>query len=434
MRTKWLGCCGLLGFVTCLILLSPDPVDGQQPPGGFGGKGKGKKGGGDPSAYQGGQFGGGQYGGGQFGGGQPGGFGTQQVGGPGSPRGITMQFGGPGGPNASGSGPQPPGGDRGFGMGGPGMGKSGFGGPGMGKGGGDPADRADKSFSWFAAATGGQVIDMGKLEPESRARVRGVYEKYGLPPPSDNAVISRNQFVNTVGPAMAARSAMMGPGGFGGPGGRGGPGGPGGPGGFGDPNRSYNDPSNNWGSDPRDFGDRRDPNDPRGRDRKEEKKEPPVFAVRYGKLPDGLPLWWNDYDTNKDGQIGLHEWRLANEPTAKFYEMDLDGDGLLTPEEYLRYAAMKEEKEKVEALAKAAEEGIERPNRPSATAGEGRRPGGPSGVGGGPNPWVGGGKGGGKDDASQGSERRGKGDFMGKGDKGKGKGKGKGNGNGNGSD
>ena len=41
---------------------------------------------------------------------------------------------------------------------------------------------------------------------------------------------------------MAARSAM----GPGGPGGRG-------PGGMGDPNRSYNDPSNNWGSDPRDF-------------------------------------------------------------------------------------------------------------------------------------------------------------------------------------
>jgi hypothetical protein len=419
------------------MLLSPDPVDGQQAPGQFGGKGKGKKGGfgGDAGGYTGGQFGGGQYGGGQFGGGQfgggqsitiqmqPGGFGMQQGGGPGGPRGFTMQPGGTGGPN--GFGMQPGGGDRGFGPGGPGGGDRGFGkggGPGGGFGGKsmDPADRADRTFNFFAAATGGQVIDMGKLEPEARARVRGAYEKYGVPPPADNAVISRAQFVNTVGPAIAARSAMGPGGGFGGPG-------RGGPGGMGDPNRSWNDPNNDWGSNPRDFGDRRDPNDRKdGRDRKEEKKEPPVFAVRYGKLPEGLPLWWNDYDTNKDGQIGLHEWRLQNEPTAKFYEMDLDGDGLLTPDEYLRYAAMQEQKKEVEAIAKAAADGEEWPNRPSAGMGGDRRMGGPDrgNPGGGPNPWVGGGKGGNKDDANQGGgDRKGKGgDFMGK--KGKGKGKG----------
>jgi hypothetical protein len=411
MRTKWLGCCGLLAFVVGLLLLSPDPVDGQQPPGGYGGgggkKGKGKFG--DPSAYGGGQYGG-QYGG-QFGGGQPitiqmqpggpGAFG-QPSGGPGGPAGYNVQLGG----------------DRGFGPGGPGGkgGDRGFG-PGGGKG-GDPMDRADRTFNFISKATGGEVLDMGKLPPESRMMVRGIYEKNGLPPPSDNAVITRNQFVSTVGPAMAARSAM---------GGMGGRGGPGGPNGFGDPNRSYNDPYNNWGSDPRDFGDRRGPDDRKdGRDRKEEKKEPPVFAVRYGKLPDGLPLWWNDYDTNKDGQIGLHEWRQANEPTAKFYEMDLDGDGLLTPDEYLRYVSLKEEREKVAALAKAAEDGEERPSRPSAGMGNGdrRMGGGPDrgNTGGGFNPFR---PGGGKDDANQGGERKGKGDFMGKGDK-KGK-KGKGN-------
>src|SRR5205814_3391948 len=100
MRTKWLGCCGLLGLVMCLTLLSPDAVDGQQqPPGGFGGgKGKGKKGFGDPSAFGGGQYGG-QYGGGQYGGGQ---F-------PGGGQSFSIQVP-QGGPGAFGSGMQQPGG------------------------------------------------------------------------------------------------------------------------------------------------------------------------------------------------------------------------------------------------------------------------------------------------------------------------------------
>src|SRR5262245_23375438 len=100
MRTKWLGSCGLLGVTTCLMLLSPDYLDGQQ---GFGKKGKGDRGG------MGGQFGGGQFGGGQYGGqygggpsggqsinfqmqpGSSGSFTMQQPGGPGGPRGFMQQ-------------------------------------------------------------------------------------------------------------------------------------------------------------------------------------------------------------------------------------------------------------------------------------------------------------------------------------------------------
>jgi hypothetical protein len=66
-------------------------------------------------------------------------------------------------------------------------------------------------------------------------------------------------------------------------------------------------------------------------------EEKPV-ALRYGKLPlKELPSWWERIDTDKDGQIGLYEWRAAEKPMAEFLAMDLNGDGYLTAEEYFRY-------------------------------------------------------------------------------------------------
>lgn len=59
--------------------------------------------------------------------------------------------------------------------------------------------------------------------------------------------------------------------------------------------------------------------------------------IRYGKLPDGLPSWFVDLDTDRDGQISLYEWKSAGYSLADFQVMDLNGDGLLPPEEYLRY-------------------------------------------------------------------------------------------------
>ena len=418
MRTKWLGGLGVLGVVIGLMLLSPDPVDGQQGPPSMFGK-KGMKGGGYGGlAGPGGGYSGQQYGGGSIpapgGGGQP--IVVVQMqppGGPGGPQGYGMQYGGQGGDRGGYGGM---GGDRGgYGMKGGDRGSYGGmggdrGGPGgmMGKGMGsmDPAEKADKTFSYFARATGGDVIDMGKLPPESRFAIRGVFEKYGVAPPRDGDVITRQQFVSTVGPAMARMSGDRGSGGD-----------RGGPGGYGDPNRSWNDPGNNWGSDPN--RDRKDDKKDGKDDKKDKKdKEPAVFAVRYGKLPDGLPLWWGDYDTNKDGQIGLHEWRLADEPTAKFYEMDLDGDGLLTPDEYLRYKNRVEENEKVVAMRQAAEDGEGRPTRPSSGGMGGDRNGNHGGGDTGPNPFR---MGGSKDDAnSQGGDRSKGGDRPGKG-KGKGK-------------
>lgn len=65
-------------------------------------------------------------------------------------------------------------------------------------------------------------------------------------------------------------------------------------------------------------------------------EEPKPVVLRYGKLPKELPSWFETYDTNKDGQIALYEWR-AERSAADFTPMDLNGDGLVTAEEYLRF-------------------------------------------------------------------------------------------------
>jgi hypothetical protein len=63
----------------------------------------------------------------------------------------------------------------------------------------------------------------------------------------------------------------------------------------------------------------------------------PGVAVRYGKLPEGLPTWFATLDTDHDAQVALHEWRKSGRTLDEFTTMDLDGDGLVTPDEWLRY-------------------------------------------------------------------------------------------------
>ncbi len=109
--------------------------------------------------------------------------------------------------------------------------------------------------------------------------------------------------------------------------------GPGGPGGGFDPNN----PNGGWG--------------PGGEQRPFEKKdteeERPV-AMRYGKLPKDLPEWFDKLDDDKDGQVGLYEWRKAGKDMAEFTGMDLNADGLVTADEYLRFARQKSIQTKVE--------------------------------------------------------------------------------------
>ena len=82
-------------------------------------------------------------------------------------------------------------------------------------------------------------------------------------------------------------------------------------------------------------------------------RKPVVF--RYGHLPQGLPAYFTDADYDKDGQVGLYEWvkywdTTSEAKIAEFKELDLNGDGLLTAEEYLRWR-------KAAALASAGKDG-----------------------------------------------------------------------------
>jgi Ca2+-binding EF-hand superfamily protein len=78
-------------------------------------------------------------------------------------------------------------------------------------------------------------------------------------------------------------------------------------------------------------------------DTPEEDRRPVVY--RADNLPlDKLPPWFKDVDTDKDGQIGLYEWRRAGKSIAEFMAMDRNNDGFLTVEEVLYYQAAQTKK------------------------------------------------------------------------------------------
>jgi Ca2+-binding EF-hand superfamily protein len=62
-----------------------------------------------------------------------------------------------------------------------------------------------------------------------------------------------------------------------------------------------------------------------------------VVVYRAGKLPKGLPGWFTELDTDKDGQVSLYEWRMGNKDLNEFTQMDRNNDGFLTAEEVLRH-------------------------------------------------------------------------------------------------
>ncbi len=74
----------------------------------------------------------------------------------------------------------------------------------------------------------------------------------------------------------------------------------------------------------------------------EEERRPVVY--RTGKLPRGLPAWFEQLDTDRDAQVGLYEWRASGRPIEEFLKMDRNGDGFLTPEEVLAYEARRARK------------------------------------------------------------------------------------------
>jgi len=67
----------------------------------------------------------------------------------------------------------------------------------------------------------------------------------------------------------------------------------------------------------------------------QEDTKPTVY--RAGKLPPGLPAWFEQLDTDHDAQIGLYEWKVSGRPIEEFVNMDRNGDGFLTVEEVLYF-------------------------------------------------------------------------------------------------
>ena len=85
--------------------------------------------------------------------------------------------------------------------------------------------------------------------------------------------------------------------------------------------------------------------------RREEEDTPRVSVARYGKLPKEVPAFFTEMDDDRDGMIGLYEWRRHGRKSAEFVEMDLNADGYLTADEWLRYNRLAIEKRDQESLA-----------------------------------------------------------------------------------
>jgi hypothetical protein len=67
----------------------------------------------------------------------------------------------------------------------------------------------------------------------------------------------------------------------------------------------------------------------------DERKSQVVY--RAGKLPKEMPSWFEQMDTDKDGQVALFEWKASGKSIQEFDEMDRNKDGFLTIDEVLRF-------------------------------------------------------------------------------------------------
>jgi Ca2+-binding EF-hand superfamily protein len=95
-------------------------------------------------------------------------------------------------------------------------------------------------------------------------------------------------------------------------------------------------------------------NSDRGNRKRDEEEEKPV-VYRFGNMPKEVPSWFEQLDGDKDGQVGLYEWRSARRLTQDFEDFDLNGDGYVTAEEWLRKQRMDlTKREEEEHMAKPA--------------------------------------------------------------------------------
>jgi Ca2+-binding EF-hand superfamily protein len=164
----------------------------------------------------------------------------------------------------------------------------------------------------------------------------------------------------------------------------------------------------------------------------EQDKRPVVYDAKH--LPPELTQfapWFSQYDTDRDGQVALFEWKAAGRSMNEFYAYDTNRDGFITVEEVLRYQRKLAESPNGWAgdvsggMAGMGGPGGKNKGGPGGPGGMGGRgPGGPNAWGGGPGGGWGGGPGGrGGSPSDYGKDKRGKGgDGSDRGPRGKGKG------------
>jgi hypothetical protein len=186
----------------------------------------------------------------------------------------------------------PPGGDRGS--------RGGFGGPpAVGLGGPPTTPGSDPGSDWvtnlFKQADRNQ--DGYITMDEASDRIKPVFSQYDA---NGDGKIDVTEYKNGLTNSMASRAPQ--------------PGAPGGPPQSGSP-----------------------PSTDSSRDRSRDRNNARVSVSRYGKLPKEAPSFFTDMDDDRDGMVGLYEWRRHERKTAEFVEMDLNRDGYLTADEWLRY-------------------------------------------------------------------------------------------------
>ncbi len=70
---------------------------------------------------------------------------------------------------------------------------------------------------------------------------------------------------------------------------------------------------------------------------RQQEEDARAVVFRTGKLPKDIPNWFEQIDTDKDGQIGLYEWVKAVRPIDDFRGMDRNGDNFVTIDELMAH-------------------------------------------------------------------------------------------------
>ncbi|MDX1947602.1 MAG: hypothetical protein SFU86_19545 [Pirellulaceae bacterium] len=212
--------------------------------------------------------------------------------------------------NISGSGSGGPPGNSGSGP------SSGFGPPGGGGSGSGDSGR----LRGYAESLIKQYDESknGMLEKEEAKNLRSEHQAADA---NKDGVITLDE--------LAAHLAAYSAGGSGGspPGGSGSPGSP--------PGSSPSSSSSRWGDRPA-WGSR--PPSGSDKDKAAQTKKSYRFLSPTERLPKGMPDWFLRGDADADGQVSMVEYASAwsEQVAAEFLKYDLDGDGLITPEECQR--------------------------------------------------------------------------------------------------